>query len=114
MSLVSSLTQGSLPVADKTTSPVRNSPPLEHNTYAPNVHMDTGAQQDALDTGVDTSGTRTADNAGASNKSTDTEKGKAPEQPEAQATPEQTRLLRSKPLQNRIRRLGRNNRHLRR
>jgi hypothetical protein len=45
--------------------------------------MDTGAQQDAPDTGVDTSGARTADNASASNKSVDTEKGKAPEQPEA-------------------------------
>jgi hypothetical protein len=52
--------------------------------------MDTGAQQDAPDTGADTSCTGTADNAGASNKSIDIEKGKAPEWPEAQAEPEQT------------------------
>jgi hypothetical protein len=59
--------------------------------------MDTGAQQDAPDTGVDTSGAKTADNAGARNKSADTEKGKAPEQPEAQATLEQTALEQTTP-----------------
>jgi hypothetical protein len=52
--------------------------------------MDMGAQQDAPDTGADASGTRTADNAGASNKSTEIDKGKAPEVPEVQAEPEQT------------------------
>jgi hypothetical protein len=41
--------------------------------------MDTGAQQDAPDTSVDASGTRTAENAGASSKSTGIDKGKGPE-----------------------------------
>jgi hypothetical protein len=54
--------------------------------------MDTGAQQDAPDTDADTSGTRTTDNAGASSKSTDIDKGKGPEVPEVRAEPEQTAL----------------------
>jgi hypothetical protein len=57
--------------------------------------MDTGAQQDAPNTGANTSGAGTEDNAGASHKSAGTYKEKASEQPEAQvvperATPEQT------------------------
>jgi hypothetical protein len=51
--------------------------------------MDTGAQQDAPDTGADTSGARTANNAGASSKSAGIDKGKAPEVPEVQAELEQ-------------------------
>jgi hypothetical protein len=50
--------------------------------------MDTGAQQDAPDTGTDTSGAGTADNVGASNTSVDIDKGKAPEVPEVQIEPE--------------------------
>jgi hypothetical protein len=54
--------------------------------------MDTGAQQDSPDTGADTSGARTADNASASSKNTEIDKGKAPEKLEthAQAKPKKT------------------------
>jgi hypothetical protein len=51
--------------------------------------MDTGAQQDAPDTGADASGAETADNVGASNRSTNIDRGKAPEVPEVQAEQEQ-------------------------
>jgi hypothetical protein len=61
--------------------------------------MDTGAQLDAPDTGADISGARTADNAGASNKNTNIEKGKAPKKLEAQAQakPKQTALEQTTP-----------------
>jgi hypothetical protein len=52
--------------------------------------MDTGAQQDAPDTGAPTSGAGTAEDAGAGDKSAGIDKGKAPEVPEVTpATPEQ-------------------------
>jgi hypothetical protein len=52
--------------------------------------MDTGAQQDAPDTGAPTSGAGTAEDAGAGDKSADIDKGKAPEVLEVTpATPEQ-------------------------
>jgi hypothetical protein len=54
--------------------------------------MDTGAQQDALDTGANASSAGSADNAGASSKSADIDKGKAPEVPEIWAEPAQTAL----------------------
>jgi hypothetical protein len=54
--------------------------------------MDTGAQQDAPDTDADTSGARIIDNAGASSKSTDIDKGKGPKVPEVRAEPEQIAL----------------------
>jgi hypothetical protein len=40
--------------------------------------MDMGAQQDAPDTGANTSGARTADNFSASSKSTGIDNGKGP------------------------------------
>jgi hypothetical protein len=49
--------------------------------------MDTGAQQDAPDTGANASGAETIEDAGASNKSTGTDKGKGPEVPEIQSDP---------------------------
>jgi hypothetical protein len=49
--------------------------------------MDTGAQQDAPDTGAPTSGTGTAEDAGAGDKSTGIDKGKAPEVPEVWTDP---------------------------
>jgi hypothetical protein len=49
--------------------------------------MDTRAQQDAPDTGADASGAGTADNASASSKCTNIDKGKAPEVPEIRAEP---------------------------
>jgi hypothetical protein len=49
--------------------------------------MDTGAQQDAPDTGADASGARTAEDAGASNKSAITDKGKGPKVPEIRTDP---------------------------
>jgi hypothetical protein len=52
--------------------------------------MDTGAQQDAPDTGTDASGAGTADNVGASSKSAGIDKGKGPEVPEVWAEPAQT------------------------
>jgi hypothetical protein len=51
--------------------------------------MDTGAQQDAPDSGAPTSDAGTTEDAGASNKSTDTDiKGKGPVVPEVRTTPE--------------------------
>jgi hypothetical protein len=55
--------------------------------YASDVHMDTGAQPDAPDTGAPASGAGTAEDAGAGDKSADTEKGKAPEVPEVRTDP---------------------------
>jgi hypothetical protein len=54
--------------------------------------MDTGAQQDALNTSADTSGPGTAEDTGAGNKSAEIDKGKAPENPETQTQvePEKT------------------------
>jgi hypothetical protein len=49
--------------------------------------MDMGAQQDVLDTGAET-----AENAGASNKSADIDKGKGPEVPEIRTEPASTTL----------------------
>jgi hypothetical protein len=49
--------------------------------------MDTGAQQDAPDAGMPTSGAGTAKDAGAGNKSTGIDKGKAPEVPEVRINP---------------------------
>jgi hypothetical protein len=48
-------------------------------TLLTDVHMDTRAQQDAPDTGADTSGAGTTDNANARNRSAKIDKGKAPE-----------------------------------
>jgi hypothetical protein len=52
--------------------------------------MDARACQDATDTSADISGARTEDNAGASNKSADTDKRKALEQPETRDVPERS------------------------
>jgi hypothetical protein len=90
MSLVTSLARASSPAPEKTSSPAKDNPPPEQDTSAPDVHMDTGAQQDAPNTGTDASGAGTADNAGASNKSTDIDKGKGPEVPEVRVEPAQT------------------------
>jgi hypothetical protein len=49
--------------------------------------MDTGAQQDAPDTGAPASGAGTAKDAGAGDKSAGIEKGKAPEVPEVWTNP---------------------------
>jgi hypothetical protein len=49
--------------------------------------MDTGAHQDVPDTGADASGARTAENAGASNKSAGIDKGISPEVPEIWTDP---------------------------
>jgi hypothetical protein len=46
--------------------------------------MDTGAQQDASDAGMPTSGAGTAEDAGAGDKSADIDNGKAPEVPKVQ------------------------------
>jgi hypothetical protein len=59
--------------------------------------MDMGAQQDAPDTGADTSGARTADNAGAISKSADIDKGKGPKVPDVRAEPEQAALEQATP-----------------
>jgi hypothetical protein len=76
---------------------MKDSPLPELDTSAPDGHMDTGAQQDAPDTGAEASGTGTADNAGASSKSTDIDKGKGPEVPEVRAEPAQTALGQATP-----------------
>jgi hypothetical protein len=49
--------------------------------------MDTGAQQDAPDTGAPTSGAKTAEDAGAGDKSAGIDKGKAPEVLEVRTNP---------------------------
>jgi hypothetical protein len=49
--------------------------------------MDTGAQQETLDTGAQASGAGTAEDAGASDKSTGIDKGKKPEVPEVWPEP---------------------------
>jgi hypothetical protein len=89
MSPVTSPARASLPTPKKTSTLAKDNPLPKQDTSAPDVHMDTGAQQDIPDTGADTSGTGTTDNAGASSKSVDIDKGKAPEVPELQAEPEQ-------------------------
>jgi hypothetical protein len=66
---------------------VKDDPPPEHDTSAPDVNMDTGAHQDAPDTGANASGVGTTEDAGASNKSSGTDKGKDPEVPEIQSDP---------------------------
>jgi hypothetical protein len=59
--------------------------------------MDTGAQQDAPDTGANASGTETAENAGAGNKSTDIDKGKNPKVPEVWTDPASASLGQATP-----------------
>jgi hypothetical protein len=49
--------------------------------------MDSGAQQDTPETGANTSGAGTAEDAGAGDKSAGIEKGKAPEVPEVRTNP---------------------------
>jgi hypothetical protein len=57
---------------------------------ASDVHMDTGAQQDAPDAGAPTSGAGTAEDAGAGDKSAGIDKGKSPEVPEVRTDPAPT------------------------
>jgi putative peptide zinc metalloprotease protein len=90
MSPVSSPARASSPAPEKNSSPVKDIPAPEQDTSAPDVHMDTGDQQDAPDTSVNASSAGTADNASASSKSTNIDKGKAPEVPEIQAKTAQT------------------------
>jgi hypothetical protein len=59
----------------------------QQDPSASDVHMDTGAQQDAPDAGVPTSGAGTAEDAGAGDKSAGIDKGKAPEVPEVRTDP---------------------------
>jgi hypothetical protein len=74
-------------VPEKTSSPVKDDPPPEQDTSAPDVHMDMGAQQETPDTGAQASGTGTAEDASASNKSARIDKGKNPEVPEIWTNP---------------------------
>jgi hypothetical protein len=60
----------------------------QQDPLAPDVHLDAGAQQDAPDSGAPTSGAGTTQDAGASHKSTDIDKGKAPKVPEVRTIPE--------------------------
>jgi hypothetical protein len=82
MSLVSSPARASSPAPEKTSSPAKDNPPPEQDISAPDVHMDMGAQQDIPDTSANASGTGTAKNAGASNKTAGIDRGKGPEVPE--------------------------------
>jgi hypothetical protein len=59
----------------------------QQDISAPDVDMDTGAQPDTPDTGAPASGAGTAEDAGAGDKSADTEKGKAPEVLEVRTDP---------------------------
>jgi hypothetical protein len=69
-------------VPEKSSSPVKDDPSLEQDTSAPDVHMDTGAQQDTPDTGAGT-----VEDAGAGDKSAGIDKGKGPEVPEVRTNP---------------------------
>jgi hypothetical protein len=66
---------------------MKDDPPPEQDNSAPDVHMDTGAQQDTPNTGANASGTGTAEDAGAGDKSAGIEKGKAPKVPEVRTNP---------------------------
>jgi hypothetical protein len=77
----------SSPTPKKASSPVKDDPPPEQDNSASDVHMDSGAQQDTPDTGANTSGAGTAEDASASDKSADIEKGKAPKVPEDRTNP---------------------------
>jgi hypothetical protein len=59
----------------------------QQDISAPDVKMDIGAPLDAPDTGAHASGAETTEDAGAGDKSTGTEKGKAPEVPEVRTDP---------------------------
>jgi hypothetical protein len=59
----------------------------QQDTFAPDVHMDTGSQQDAPDTGAPASGARTAEDAGTGDKSTSIDKGKNLDVPEVRPEP---------------------------
>jgi hypothetical protein len=77
----------SSPAPKKTSSPAKDYAPPEQHTSAPDVHMDTGAQQDTSDTDAHASGAETAENAGAGDKSAGIDKGKNPEVPEVRPEP---------------------------
>jgi hypothetical protein len=93
----------SSPAPDKTTSPAKDDPPPEQDISAPDVHMDSGAQQsppapdvhldteaqpEAPDCGAPTGSAGTTEDAGASHKSAGIDKGKAPEVPEVWTIPD--------------------------
>jgi hypothetical protein len=96
-------------VADTSSTPVKDPPPLESTTLATNVNMDMVAHQDTLNTYANTNNVGVEDNVGASNKSASIDKGKAPkhleQQPEMQLeqqalatkTPEVTTSLPERP-----------------
>jgi hypothetical protein len=61
----------------------------QQDPLAPDVHLDTGAQPDAPDSGAPTSGAGTTEDASASNESADIDiKGKGPAVPEVRTIPE--------------------------
>jgi hypothetical protein len=66
---------------------MKDAPPLKQDTSAPDVHMDTWAQQDTPDTDANASGVGTAKDAGAGNKSAGIDKGKNPKVLEARTDP---------------------------
>jgi hypothetical protein len=59
----------------------------QQDTSAPDVHMDTGAQENTPETSAPASGAGTAEDAGASDKSAGIDKGKNPEVPEVRPEP---------------------------
>jgi hypothetical protein len=69
---------------------VKDDPPPEQDTSAPDVHMDTGAQQDTPDTGANASGAGTAEDAGTGDKSASIDKGKGLKVPEVRTDPAPT------------------------
>jgi hypothetical protein len=66
---------------------MKDDPPPEQDNSAPDVHMDSRAQEDTPDSGANASGARTAEDAGAGDKSADIDKGKAPKVPEVRTNP---------------------------
>jgi hypothetical protein len=77
----------SLPAPKKTSSPAKDDPLQEQDNPAPEVHMDSGAQQDTSDTSAPASGARTTEDAGVGDTSAGIEKGKGPAVPEVRTTP---------------------------
>jgi hypothetical protein len=60
----------------------------QQNPPAPDVHLDTRAHPEAPDSSAPIGGAETTEDAGASHKSADIDKGKAPEVPEVRTIPE--------------------------
>jgi hypothetical protein len=76
-----------LPAPKKASSPAKDDPLPKQDNFAPEVHMNSGAQQDISDTGTPASGAGTAEDASIGDTSAGIDKGKRPTVPEVRTTP---------------------------